>query len=246
MPVPEFIRPDWPAPDNVQVIITTRRGGASGAPWDSWNLGDHVGDDPAAVAENRRLLAEAAGVVPGQFGWLRQVHGTELAELTGLCDAAVPEADASWTDAERLVCAILTADCLPVLFCDQDGQRVAAAHAGWRSLAAGVLEKTVAVFPQPSRVLAYLGPAIGPSAFEVGPEVRETFLRQDPSLSNCFRPRGTRFMADLYAIARQRLAACGVHSVHGGDACTFSDPDHYFSYRRDGQTGRMASLIWRA
>ncbi len=243
------IRPDWPAPAAVTALTTLRGGGHSLAPYASLNLAAHVGDDIAAVAANRALLA---GLLPAAAAvqWLTQVHGTKVVEAGdgGEC----PAADASWSRVPGRACAVLTADCLPVLLCSRDGDVVAAAHAGWRGLLGGVLENTVAAMGvEPGRLLAWLGPAIGPRAFEVGPEVRAGFLAAAPSprrapTRGCFTPGGARpghYLADLYALARLRLCALGPVCVYGGDACTYSSPQHYYSYRRDGLTGRMASLI---
>ncbi|WP_328188559.1 peptidoglycan editing factor PgeF [Marinobacter sp. OP 3.4] len=238
-----LIHPDWPAPSRVRALCTTRSGGASSPPWDSFNLGDHVGDNHGDVLENRRRLAHWAHLETEDFHWLQQVHGIDVARLPGenlLADAAV-------TDQPGVVCTILTADCLPVLFCNREGTRVAAAHAGWRGLADGVLENTVAEFDQPSQVLAWLGPAIGPERFEVGPEVRERFLAFSRQLDPCFAlspDRPGHFLADIVGLARFRLQQAGVEAIHGGDWCTVSEPQRFFSYRRDGQTGRMASCIW--
>ncbi len=240
-----LIKPDWPAPGRVRAVCSTRLGGVSEAPWDSLNLGSHVGDDPARVQENRQRLATMAGIGPGDIGWLEQVHGTEVASLPV---NGVPRADASYTLQAGQACVIMTADCLPVLLCDESGTRVGAAHAGWRSLCGGVLEALVDdMGGKPTELMAWLGPAIGPEHFEVGPEVREAFLRHDPAAASAFSKEGARaghFMADIYLLARQRLAECGVRQVYGGDFCTVSEPQRFFSYRRDGQTGRMASLIW--
>jgi YfiH family protein len=234
------IRPDWPAPANVRALMTTRVGGVSGGPWASLNLGDHVGDDPAHVAANRVLLR---GALPGEPGWLRQVHGARVVE-TGGDDI---EADARFSRTPGQVCAVLTADCLPVLFCDHTGRVVAAAHAGWRGLAGGVLEATVAAMAvPPDDILAWLGAAIGPYAFEVGDDVRAAFLAQHSETAAAFAPQGApgKWLADLYALARIRLARAGVTAVYGGGRCTFSEADAFFSYRRDGVTGRMAALVW--
>jgi hypothetical protein len=235
----DWLVPDWPAPANVRACVTTRSGGVSLPPFDTFNLGDHVGDAPQAVAENRHRLREALGC---NVAWLSQVHSCDVV------DAAVSGrvADACWTDVRRRACAVLTADCLPVLFCDRSGERVAAAHAGWRGLAGGVLENTLAALQvPPEEVLVWLGPAIGPHAFEVGPEVRQAFLEGHADAAVAFVPsvNGGRFMADLYALARLRLAASGVRSVHGGGFCTYSDP-RFYSYRRNARTGRFASLVW--
>lgn len=236
----DWLTPDWPAPRRVCSCVTTRAGGVSAAPFDSLNLGDHVGDEPASVAENRRRLRIALDCEPA---WIHQVHGSGVV----LADPSrVLEADACWTHDEAVACAVLTADCLPVLFCDRAGTRVAAAHAGWRGLAGGVLEATLdALAVAPADVLVWLGPAIGPGAFEVGPEVREAFLDQHAEAGQAFVPSRTpgRFMGDLYRLARIRLAARGVTAVYGGGFCTFSDP-RFYSYRRASRTGRFASLIW--
>lgn len=239
----ECIFPDWPAPACVRAAVTTRVGGVSVGPYASLNLGDHVGDNPAAVAENRARLIQALGL-PAAPRWLKQVHGTCVLDVAAAAQGG--EADAGFTSRPGIVCAVLTADCLPVLFCDRAGTRVATAHAGWRGLVAGVLERTVdALGVLPADVLAWLGPAIGPQAFEVGEEVRAIFLSQDETVEAAFRPHGKgRWLADLYALARHRLHRYGVDAVYGGGLCTFSDPAHFFSYRRDGVTGRMASLIW--
>ena len=241
-----FLQPDWPAPAGVRALSTTRLDGTSEGPWQCFNLGDHVGDDPAAVARNRRELAIEAGLEPGNIAWLRQVHGTRVVSLAEAVPADT-EADASITERPGLACAILTADCLPVLFCNLAGTRVGAAHAGWRGLSAGVLEQVVAGLGPADTLMAWLGPAIGPSHFEVGPEVLDAFLDFDTNSSLAFSARGARpghFMADIWLLARQRLELAGVTRIFGGGLCTVSDPQRFFSYRRDGQTGRMASLIW--
>ncbi len=241
----DLIRPDWPAPARVRALFSTRDGGVSQGPYAGLNLGTHVGDAPAAVAENRRRLAEAAGL-PGEPLWLEQVHGTEVV-LAASLPPAPPRADAAVTREQGLVLSVMTADCLPVLLCDVDGQVIATAHAGWRGLCDGVLERTVAAMGvAPERLLAWLGPAIGPAAFEVGAEVRDAFLARDGAAAPAFAPRGDKYLADLYRLARQRLAACGLSAVYGGGQCTFSDDARFYSYRRDGQTGRMAGLIWLA
>lgn len=236
----DCLTPDWPAPANVRACVTTRSGGVSAAPFDSLNLGDHVDDDPAAVAANRRRLVEALGCRPA---WLRQVHGIDVAEAD---PAVVVEADGNWSATPGIACTAMTADCLPVLFCDRAGSRVAAAHAGWRGLAAGVLEATVQALGVPAQeLLVWLGPAIGPAAFEVGGEVREAFVRQHAEAQAAFVPAANagKFMADIYRLARIRLAASGVTAVSGGGLCTYGDP-RFYSYRRGARTGRFASLIW--
>ena len=241
----ECLVPDWPAPPAVRAAVSTRAGGVSGAPWDSLNLGDHVGDDPACVAENRRRLRAQLGLPAAPF-WLHQVHGCDVADADAAGAGSPCAADAAVATRSGSVCAVLTADCLPVLFCSRDGEWVAAAHAGWRGLAAGVLERAVARAPVPAAdILAWLGPAIGPAAFEVGAEVRAAFLAEDAVAAGCFAPSPAgRWLADLCALAHRRLARCGVGWVGGGGLCTFTDADRFFSFRRDGTTGRMASLIW--
>jgi YfiH family protein len=247
-PEPPLIRPDWPAPARVRAVSTTRLGGVSTGPWTSLNLGARTDDEPDHVAENRRRLASASGCPPP--AWLAQVHGRNVVELE-LPPAAAgpqPEADASVTGRPGVACVVLSADCLPVLFCDRAGTRVAAAHAGWRGLAAGVLEATLErLGAAPAETLAWLGPCIGPAAFEVGPEVRRAFLETDAGAAAAFvRGRGDRWHADLRGLARRRLAAAGVHRVGASDACTASEPGRFFSHRRDGPCGRMATLIWLA
>jgi YfiH family protein len=235
-----WLTPDWPAPASVRACVTTREGGVSEAPFDSLNLGDHVDDRPEAVAENRRRLTEHFSIQPA---WLQQVHGIAVVHAD---PGVVATADASWTATPAIACAAMTADCLPALFCDRAGTRVAAAHAGWRGLAAGVLEATLDSLDVPAdEVLVWLGPAIGPKAFEVGPEVREVFINQLPEAAEAFVPSNNagKFMADIYLLARLRLAERGVTDVYGGGFCTVTDP-RFFSYRRASRTGRFASLIW--
>lgn len=233
--------PDWAVPANVRALQTTRNGGVSKGPWASFNLGDHVGDDPAAVAANRAALTSR---LPAEPCWLTQVHGTVAVDAEK--GAKIKNADAVYARQPEQVCVVMTADCLPVLLCDRQGTVVAAAHAGWRGLLAGVLESTVAAMQVPSgELLAWLGPAIGPRCFEVGDEVRQAFVAADPAASLGFVPgEAGKWLCDIYLLARQRLASLGVPSVSGGDACTVSEAERYFSYRRDGVTGRMASLIW--
>ncbi|QKE62173.1 peptidoglycan editing factor PgeF [Aquipseudomonas campi] len=236
----EWLTPDWPAPAHVRACVTTRAGGVSQAPFDSLNLGDHVEDDLQAVAHNRQLLTS---VLQCQPAWLRQVHGVQVVEAD---PAQVAEADASWSATPGIASAVLTADCLPVLFCDRAGTRVAAAHAGWRGLAGGVLEATLdALALPPDEVLVWLGPAIGPQAFEVGAEVREVFIASHTDAAQAFTPsvNAGKYLADIYQLARIRLAARGVSAVYGGGLCTVSDP-RFYSYRRAARTGRFASLIW--
>jgi YfiH family protein len=238
---------DWPAPPGVRALSTLRgdaRSGVSKASYGCFNLGDHVGDDPAAVAENRRRLKVGAGL-PSEPVWLSQVHGIGVADLDS--PAAPGRADAAITREAVKVCAILTADCLPILFATDSGDTVAAAHAGWRGLAAGVIEATVrAMGVPPGSLVAWLGPAIGPKHFEVGPEVREAFLAGNAKAGEAFEANARgRFMADLAMLARQRLRGLGVSRVYGGRECTFTQAERYYSHRRDGITGRQATLIWR-
>lgn len=237
----EVIRPDWQAPSNVRAFTTTRNGGFSHGAWSSLNLGANCGDDPRHVQQNRHALAR---LLPSEPRWLKQVHGTnavswDKAKTTGA------EADAIFSSQPGQVCAVLTADCLPVLFCNQAGTRIAAAHAGWRGLAAGVLEASVlAMECKPADLIAWLGPAIGPQAFEVGRDVYDTFVELNPENTAAFKPHRDRWLADLYQLARHALARVGIHQVFGGGYCTYSEPEYFYSYRRDGVTGRMASLIW--
>ncbi|ENO90188.1 hypothetical protein C666_02980 [Thauera linaloolentis 47Lol = DSM 12138] len=236
------LRPDWTTPANVRALLTTRAGGCSLAPYDGFNLAKHVGDVPAAVARNRAMLRE---LLPAEPVWLSQVHGCAVA------DAAVADgvlvADAVVAREPGRVCVVMTADCLPVLLCDDDGSVVAAAHAGWRGLAGGVLEATIErMAVAPGRLRAWLGPAIGPDCFEVGDEVREVFVSRDPEAADAFvaAPAQGKWMADLFALARRRLKAAGVGHVEGGGVCTVRDPERFYSYRRDGRTGRFASIVW--
>ncbi len=240
---PSWMEPDWPAPAGVRAVSTFRGGGASGPPYASLNLGGHVGDTPAAVAENRRGLAAAAGL-PSEPVWLAQVHGNLVADLDATADLGA--ADAAFTRRPGRVCAILTADCLPILLAADSGSLVGAAHAGWRGLAGGVIEAAVRTMGvAPATLMAWLGPAIGPRHFEVGAEVREALLRGDSGAEAAFAPNARgRFMADLDVLARRRLDALGVSRVYGGGHCTYADGTRYFSYRRDGVTGRQATLIW--
>lgn len=239
----KIIVPQWPIPAGVAACSSTRVGGISLPPYDSLNLGAHCGDNLQHVEENRNRFYHDAGL-PSRPVWLEQVHGIDVLTLS---DGPYPSkrADASYTNEAGRVCAVMTADCLPVLFCNKAGTEVAAAHAGWRGLCEGVLEATVARFSdRPENILAWLGPAIGPQAFEVGPEVREAFVVRDAQAVSAFRAAGDKFYADIYQLARQRLANIGIESVYGGERCTLSEKDDFFSYRRDKTTGRMASFIW--
>ncbi|MBH5329621.1 peptidoglycan editing factor PgeF [Eikenella sp. S3360] len=237
-----LLHADWPAPANVRTLITTRQGGVSQGRYASLNLGDHVGDAPAAVAENRRRVQVH---VPVPLAYLRQVHGNRAVPAAESL-AAPPEADASFDRSGRAACAVMTADCLPVLFCNRAGSAVAAAHAGWRGLAGGVLENTIAAMQTlPADILAWLGPAIGPDAFEVGADVLTAFTQVDPAAEAAFQPIGSsKYLADIYLLATQILRRAGVSQIYGGEHCTVLERDRFFSYRRDGQTGRMISAIW--
>jgi YfiH family protein len=247
-----ILHPDWPAPRCVRAGCTTRIGGVSAAPFSGLNLGRSSGDDIAHVLENRRR-ALAALQAPAEPSWLRQVHGTQVVRAPFA--ETTPAADASFTTQAGVVCAVQAADCLPVLFCDDGGSVVAAAHAGWRGLAAGILEATVAALPtEPRTLMAWLGPAIGPEAFEVGAEVCAAFVAVDPSSAQYFRKADFRaasdqaavdkYFADLFALARGRLALAGVTRVYGGGISTHADAERFYSFRRDGVTGRMAAMIW--
>lgn len=240
-----FLTPDWSAPAAVRAWSTTRLGGVSTGAWASLNLSLDVKDDAGAVARNRALV-HAALDLPSEPRWLKQVHGARVVEWSSDANVAVrPEADASTTMQSGVVCAVLTADCLPVLLCDARATRVAAVHAGWRGLAGGVVDAAVASFPAVDEVMAWLGPAIGPDAFEVGDDVRDTFLRDDAGAHTAFRAGVPgKWFADLYALASRRLQRLGVTRIYGGGACTYTDAQRYYSYRRDGETGRMATLIW--
>lgn len=235
-----LVFPDWPAPANVKAIQTTRRGGFGATPYDTLNLGSHVQDNPVTVAQNRQLLSQ---YLPSEPVWLNQVHGVEVVDAARC--GCVPDADAAFTHQKEVVCVTMTADCLPILLCDKQGTVVAAVHAGWRSLCDGVIEATVEKMQvSPVDLMAWLGPAIGPQAFEVGGEVKAAFVAKDAQSDLAFTPRGNKWLGSLYLIAKQRLASAGVHAVYGGEECTYSQPEKYFSFRRDGATGRMASLIW--
>lgn len=240
-----LLEPQWPAPAQVRAVCTTRLGGVSEPPYQSLNLAGHVGDAVDSVKVNRSLLRDALAL-PSEPVWLQQVHGVTVLQAMPASPNDV-SADASVSRSPGVVCVVMTADCLPVLICDRAGTVVGAAHAGWRGLLDGVIEQTVAAMAPvaPEDLLVWLGPAIGPQAFEVGEGVRAAFEAHAAEASAAFVPaRPGHWFADLYALARQRLAALGISAVYGGDQCTYSDATHYFSYRRDTITGRMASLIW--
>jgi hypothetical protein len=247
----DWIVPDWPAPANVTALFTTRHGvtGSSPSAYASFNLGDHVGDNPMTVKKNRAALRR---FLPDEPRWLKQVHGAGVVRLDGH-DCAVPPSappvgDAAFSRHPGTICAVLVADCLPILLCDHAGTVVAVIHAGWRGLAEGVIERAVwAIGTLPARLIAWLGPAIGPSHFEVGEEVRQAFITHDERSGAAFIPHRSRedkWFADLFLLARQRLQKAGVPEIYGGGICTFSDPAKFYSYRRDGNCGRMAGLIW--
>ena len=245
-----LLTPEWPVPPNVRAAFTLRSGGVSEPPFDTLNLGAHVGDDARAVARNRRLLSDALRL-PAEPVWMEQVHGIEVLDLDQPSSAgqaaSITGADAAFTRREGNVCVVQVADCLPVLLSARDGSVVAVAHAGWRGLATGVLEATVLRLAiEPRELIAWLGPAIGPAHFEVGDEVRRAFLAHDAAASSAFiaNARG-RWQCDLAALARARLAALGITAVFGGNWCTYADASRFFSYRRDGRCGRMAALVWR-
>jgi YfiH family protein len=239
-----FIIPNWPAPANVKALQTTRNGGLSVHPYASLNLGGHVNDDPLAVAANRQLLSP---FLPSEPVWVNQVHGTRVIDAAQ--SGCLEDADASFANIANVVCVTMTADCLPVLLCDRSGSVVATVHAGWRGLCDGVIEAAItSMAVQPPDILAWLGPAIGPQAFEVGPEVRQQFIDQEAEAEIAFSALGNKWLCDIYAIAQQRLRKAGVSQIYGGgineNFCTYTDKARFFSYRRDQITGRMASLIW--
>lgn len=239
----QILVPDWPAPSRIRAFTTLRGNGESVPPYDGFNVADHVGDDPGAVTANRARLRAA---LPAEPLWLKQVHGALVLDAADYPKSAVPEADATWTRDLNRVCVIMTADCLPILITNRGGTQIAAIHAGWRGLAAGIVEATLETFQdRPASLLAWLGPCIGPRAFEVGPDVLEAFTSRMPESRHAFTPGNPgHWLADLQALARLRLQRCGVEDIHGDAGCTYTDSDRFYSYRRDGRTGRMATLIW--
>ncbi|QFI40012.1 peptidoglycan editing factor PgeF [Moritella marina ATCC 15381] len=246
--MPRLIQVNWPAPHNVKALSTTRLGGVSHPPYDGLNLGLHVQDDSALVWQNRQLLMTAAHL-PQQPYWLNQTHSTDVVRLVGQPHnpAQLPAADASVTMMTGQVCLVMTADCLPLLICDKAGSQVAAIHAGWRGLLDGVIENTLAkLSADPKDLLVWLGPAISQVHFQVGCEVRDAFITHDPQASSAFIADGDKWLADLYLLARQRLRALAVNpaDIYGGGHCTYREIDLFYSYRRDSQTGRQASLIY--
>lgn len=238
-----FLFPEWPAPAGVHAATTLRTGGLSIGPYASLNPALHVGDDREAVLQNRRLIRERLAL-PSEPVWLEQVHGNKIVRAGAV--AGVPQADAGYTDEPGVVCAVMTADCLPLLLCSADGERVAAVHAGWRGLADGIIGNAVAALGRKD-LLIWLGPAIGPERFEVGEEVHAVFVQKSPAFAEAFKPHRPegKWLADIYRLARIELNALGVTSIYGGRFCTVAEPDRFFSYRRDAVTGRMATLIWR-
>lgn len=241
----DLIFPDWPAPANVKAIQTTRRGGFSQAPYDTMNLGSHVEDNPLQVDQNRQLLNR---YVPTEPVWLNQVHGITVVDAGAA--SCIPQADAAFAKRKAAVCAVMTADCLPILLCNQEGTTVAAVHAGWRSLCDGVIEAAAEALQVPAdSLMAWLGPAIGPQAFEVGEEVRQEFIAKHIDADKAFSSgQDGKWLGNIYQLAKQRLNRLGVTAIYGGsvsqDFCTYTESARFFSYRRDGKTGRMASLIW--
>lgn len=235
-----FIVPDWPSHSNVHALQTTRIGGYSQSPCNSFNLADHVEDDPLTVARNRQILND---YVPTEPVWLNQIHGVHVIDAAS--SGCKESADASYTDRPNVVCVTMTADCLPVLISDKAGTVVAAVHAGWRSLCDGIIEATVQKMLVPSsELIAWLGPAIGPESFEVGDEVRNQFIARDKQASSAFIPLDKKWLGDLYLIAKQRLHNLGIKEVYGQVLCTYTNENQFFSFRRDGRTGRMATMIW--
>ena len=241
----DVIIPDWPAPKSVKSLATTRLGGVSVAGFTSLNLGTHVNDKPEHVAKNRCLLADYAGLAESQFAWLDQVHGQTI--VSAEAGEKNISADGSTTSDNNLACVVMTADCLPVLLCDQAGTKVSAVHAGWRGLAAGILQKAALNFEDPSQVMAWLGPAISQVHFEVGNDVYQAFVEQNTKNHSAFEPSETvdKWMADIYQLARIQLNGAGVDKLYGGQYCTYTDEKLFYSYRRDGAaSGRMASMVW--
>jgi len=238
-----YIDADWPAPRHVHAVTTLRAGGVSKSPYDSFNLAGHVGDDAEDVRRNRERLIDLLKL-PAEPRWLTQVHGTNVVDAVAATSST--QADGSATQVRGVVCAVLTADCLPIFLCDEAGSRVGILHAGWRGLAAGIVEAGLRFLDvDPTQLYVWLGPGIGADAYEVGDDVRNTFVQQHSSAADAFRPAAPgKWWADMYTLARQRLMAAGVTRIFGGDYCTFRDATRFYSYRRDGRCGRMASLIW--
>jgi len=239
-----FIQPNWPVPSNVKALQTTRIGGVSSGAFASLNMGAHVGDDPIAVAKNRQLLSQ---YLPSEPVWVNQVHGTDV--IDAATSSCLQNADASFTTKSNVVCVTMTADCLPLLLCDTQGTVVAAVHAGWRGLCDGVVEAAIAKMQvPPHEILVWLGPAIGPNAFEVGADVKAQFVAKDTQAEHAFKPHADKWLGNLYLIAKQRLHNLGVTKIYGASVneefCTYTDKARFFSFRRDHVTGRMASMVW--
>jgi len=246
--LPQIFSADWPVPGQIQAFTSTRSGGMSPSPYESFNLACHVGDDLINVKRNRQHLYQLLGISESSVQWMNQIHSTRVAIVhSGNLSLDPQNADASITSEPHIALAVMTADCLPLLLCNRQGTRIAAIHAGWRGLSAGIIEKTVAGFAQGDELLAWLGPAIGKTAFEVGNEVFQCVVDQDQNARLFFTPlsgKKNKWLADLYGLATRRLELCGVSQVYGGTYCTYTNSDHFFSYRKEGQTGRMATLIW--
>ncbi len=240
----DFIKPDWPAPKNIKAFCTTREAGVSEDAYAHFNLALHVEDNPSHVKKNRQLLYKSLNL-PSEPAWLEQVHGVQIINATHA--NKTPQADASFATEKNKVCVVMTADCLPILICNQQGTKVAAAHAGWRGLQAGVIEASIDALEENSRdILVWLGPAIGADAFEVGDEVRQKFINEIPETALAFSAnKPGHWLANIYQLAKIRLQNIGIDKIYGGGFCTYTDQQRFYSYRRDGVTGRMASLIWR-
>lgn len=237
-----WIKPDWPASDNVHAAVTLRTGGVSHSAYTSLNPALHVHDEPKNVLSNRQIIKNMLQL-PAEPVWLQQLHGTNVVKADQAGE--LEQADASFTDQRNIVCAVMTADCLPLIFSSADGRKVAAAHAGWRGLQAGVIEQAVNAM-KCNDLLVWLGPAIGPDCFEVGGEVKDAFVTKSADFAPAFRPKpNNKWLANIYQLARINLAQLGIEKIYGGQFCTVTEQDRFYSYRRDGETGRMATLIWR-
>jgi YfiH family protein len=236
-----FIFPNWNAPENVQAVMTTRLGGVSKSPFDSFNLATHVEDNLEHILENRLILRTTLNL-PAEPFWLEQIHSNTVVEAK--TDLILPKADASFTRQKNTVCVVMTADCLPVLLCSKDGEKIAAIHAGWRGLENSIISKTVDAL-KTTDLIVWLGAAIGANCFEVGNDVRNAFLKKSADYSTAFKKNGSQWLADIYQLARIELAHLGITNVFGGEFCTVTNSERFYSYRRDKQTGRMATLIWR-
>ncbi|MCK5829303.1 MAG: peptidoglycan editing factor PgeF [Methylococcales bacterium] len=237
-----WIKPDWPVKSNINAAVTLRSGGVSQSPFDSFNLALHVNDDPEKVCQNRKLLSTMLQL-PCEPIWLEQVHGHQVVKAENT--EQIIKADASFTDKAHIVCAVLTADCLPILLASDDGAKIAAIHAGWRGLYSGVIANTVNSIGT-INIKAWLGPAIGVDCFEVGKGVRDAFVKKSTKFIQAFTEKNEdKYLADIYKLATIELASIGIKQVFGGNFCTVTDKELFYSYRRDGETGRMATLIWR-